>query len=123
MAELGIDPGATRYEGASVEVDYRGFDFAHDVHLVGDAAGTPSGLTAEGIYAALVTGEEVARRILEPRFPMPKSRLWLKIKRSHDRLGRVWLRRVPRELSLAVMPALCRRDPSRRWVSAYFLET
>ncbi|MBN1240519.1 MAG: NAD(P)/FAD-dependent oxidoreductase [Gammaproteobacteria bacterium] len=123
MAELGIDPGGTPYEGATVEVDFRGFHFPGGVHLVGDAAGTPSGLTAEGIYAALVTGEEVARCILEPGFPMPKTRHWLRVKRSHDRVGRVWLRRAPRELSLAAMPALCRRDPSRRWISAYFLET
>lgn len=38
-----------------------------DVHLAGDAAGVVSSLTAEGIYGALVTGEEVARAILEPR--------------------------------------------------------
>lgn len=123
MAELGIDAGTTRYEGATVEVAFRGFHFPEDVHLAGDAAGMPSGLTAEGIYAALVTGEEVARNILDPRFPMPKSRQWLAIKRSHDRVGRLWLRRTPRELSLAAMPALCRRNPSRRWISAYFLET
>lgn len=123
MAELGIDAGDTPYEGATVEVDFRGFHFPHGVHLVGDAAGTPSGLTAEGIYAALVTGEEVARSIVEPGYPMPKSRQWLRIKRSHDRLGRVWLRRTPRELSLAAMPVLCRTNPSRRWISAYFLET
>jgi flavin-dependent dehydrogenase len=123
MAELGIDPGETPYEGATVEVDFRGFHFSHGVHLVGDAAGAPSGLTAEGIYAALVTGEEVARRILDPAFPMPKTRHWLRIKRSHDRVGRVWLRRTPRDLSLAAIPALCRRKAGRRWISAYFLET
>lgn len=123
MAELGIDPGETRYEGATVEVDFVGFDFPNGVHLVGDAAGTPSGLTAEGIYAALITGEEVARRIMEPRFPMPKTRTWLRIKRIHDALGRLWLRRSPRELSLSALHALCRRKASRRWLSAFFLET
>src|SRR5690606_25617628 len=66
MAELGIDPGDTPYEGAAIEVELVGFDFSGGVHLVGDAAGLPSGLTAEGIYPALVSGEEVARRIVEP---------------------------------------------------------
>ena len=47
--------------------------FAGGVHLAGDAAGVTSSLTAEGIYAALVTGEEVARTILEPRAPAPKT--------------------------------------------------
>lgn len=123
MAEMGIDPSATPYEGAAIEVEFLGFDFPHDVHLVGDAAGMPSGLTAEGIYSALVSGEEVARRILDPRFPMPKTRHWLRIKRAHDTLGRLWLRRSPRELSLSALRALCHRKSGRRWISAFFLET
>lgn len=122
MAELGIDPGDTPYEGAAVEVDFAGFEFPGGVHLVGDAAGLASGLTAEGIYPALVSGEEVARRVLEPGFPMPKTRNWLRIKRSHDLLGRMWLRRRPREISLTALRALCGRRPSRRWISAFFLE-
>jgi flavin-dependent dehydrogenase len=123
MAELGIDAGETPYEGAAIEVEFRGFDFPGEVHLVGDAAGLPSGLTAEGIYPALVSGEEVARRILEPAFPMPKTVQWLRIKRSHDRLGRWWLKRAAREISLSALLALCRRKLGKRWISAYFLET
>lgn len=123
MAEIGIDPGDTPYEGAAIEVDFSGFHFPGDVHLVGDAAGLPSGLTAEGIYAALVSGEEVARRILDPAFPMPKTRQWLAVKRSHDRLGRLWLRRTALEVSLSALHALCRAAFGKRWISAYFLET
>jgi flavin-dependent dehydrogenase len=93
------------------------------VHLIGDAAGLPSGLTAEGIYPAVISGEEVARRILEPGFPMPKTRHWLTIKRSHDRLGRFWLGRAAREASLSVLHAICRATLGKRWISAYFLET
>ncbi len=122
MAALGIDPGGTPYEGATIEVEFLGFDFPGAIHLVGEAAGTPSGLTAEGIYPALVTGEEVARRILEPRFPMPKTRAWLRTKRLHDALGRLWLRRTPLELSLRALHMLCRRSIGRRWVSAFFIE-
>ena len=122
MAALGVDPGDTPYEGAAIEVEFVGFDFADGVHLVGDAAGMPSGLTAEGIYPALVSGEEVARRILDASFPMPKTRTWLRIKRAHDGLGRLWLQRSARELSLSLLHALCRLQPSRRWISAFFLE-
>jgi len=123
LAALGVDPGDTPYEGAAIEVEFAGFDFPGGVHLVGDAAGLPSGLTAEGIYPALVSGEEVARRILDPGFPMPKTRQWLAIKRSHDRLGRFWLRRVALEISLSALHALCRATVGKRWISAYFLET
>ncbi|HEX6937958.1 MAG TPA: NAD(P)/FAD-dependent oxidoreductase [Longimicrobiales bacterium] len=122
MRELGIDPGATPYEGATIEIDHRGFDFPGGVHLVGDAAGTASGLTAEGIYPALITGEETARRILEPGYPSPKTRAWLRVKRIHDAIGRAWTRRRPRELSFAALPALCRFPPTRRWICSLFLE-
>ena len=53
------------FEGATLEVAYHGCHFPGGVHLAGDAAGVVSSLTAEGIYAALVTGEEVARH--DPR--------------------------------------------------------
>ena len=122
MAELGIERGNTPYQGAAIEVEFVGFDFRDDTHLVGDAAGLPSGITAEGIYAALVSGEEVARRILEPAFPMPKTRQWLAIKRSHDRIGRLWLSRPALEVSLSTLHALCRATFGKRWISAYFLE-
>lgn len=122
LTELGVDPGETPFEGATVEVEFFGFDFPGNVHLAGDAAGMPSGLTAEGIYAALITGEEAARQILEPRYPRPKSRGWLRIKRIHDAIGRLWLRRVPRRLSFRALPALCRWPSSNRWLSRLFLE-
>lgn len=122
LAALGIDAGGTPYEGATIEVAFHGFDFPDGVHLVGDAAGVASGLTAEGIYAALVTGEEVARRIMEPRYPSPKTRAWLRIKRVHDAIGAVWQRQLPRRLSFAALPRLCRQPVTRRWVSAFFLE-
>lgn len=123
MTALGIDPGDAPYEGAAIEVEFAGFHFPGDVHLVGDAAGLPSGLTAEGIYSALVSGEEVARRILEPEYPMPKTRRWLAVKRSHDRLGRIWLRSAALEASLSALSALCGAAFGKRWISAYFLET
>jgi flavin-dependent dehydrogenase len=122
MAALRIDPGTTPYEGAAIEIDFRGFHFSYGVHLVGDAAGTPSGLTAEGIYPALITGEEVVRQILEPRFPMPKTRAWLRAKRLHDAIGRIWLRRMPLELSIGAMHTLCRHPIGRRWISTLLLE-
>jgi geranylgeranyl reductase len=121
LAELGLEAGTTPYEGATIEIEFAGFDFAGDVHLVGDAAGVASGLTAEGIYPALVTGEETARRILEPSYPSPKTRSWLRTKRIHDAIGRFWLGRRARDLSFALLPSLCRGRRTRRWLSSLFV--
>ena len=52
-------------QAALINYDYRGYSFGQ-VWLAGDAAGLASGLTGEGIYPAVVSGETVARRILNP---------------------------------------------------------
>lgn len=116
---LGLAPADVPFEGATLEVAYYGSHFPNDVHLVGDAAGVVSSLTAEGIYAALVTGEEVARQILEPRAPAPKTTRWLRTKRRHDRLAR-WLARPGARRAIlgslaraAAAPAL--RRPLGHW--------
>ncbi len=53
-------------QAALINYDYRGYSFS-PVWLAGDAAGLSSGLTGEGIYPAVVSGETIARRILDPR--------------------------------------------------------
>ena len=118
---LGIDVGATPFEGATLEVQFAGFDFPGGVHLVGDAAGVPSSLTAEGIYSALVTGEETARRILEPGWPSPKTASWLRVKRAHDRLAAALRYRWARDLLLAGLGRLAAWNAGSRRMSAWFL--
>jgi geranylgeranyl reductase len=61
----GIDTGDAVLESSPISYDYRGFRFGK-IFLVGEAAGLGSGLTGEGIYQALVSGQEVARMIIDP---------------------------------------------------------
>ena len=105
ITELGVDPAGAPFEGATLEVTFRGLHFPDHVHLAGDAAGVASSLTAEGIYAALLTGEEVARRILDPAYRAEPTRRWLGVKRRHDRLERALQFPAARA---AVLPALAR---------------
>jgi flavin-dependent dehydrogenase len=120
-AALGVELAPVPFEGATLEVLWHGFDFPGGVHLVGDAAGAPSALTAEGIYAALITGEETARRILEPRYPSPKTASWLRVKRRHDGLARALGFRAARAATLASLAALARWEPMARRLAAWFL--
>ena len=105
MQGLGLERSSVRFEGACIEVDYSGVEAAPCVYLVGDAAGLASPLTAEGIYPALVSGEEVARRILEPGHPMPRLHSWLRIKRRHHRLATLLAPLPLRRLFLALLSA------------------
>jgi flavin-dependent dehydrogenase len=121
LGKLGVDPGSAPFEGATLEVEYRGCHFPGGVHLAGDAAGVVSSLTAEGIYAAIVTGEEVARRILDPVAPTPKTARWLRTKRRHDALARWLARSGPRRWTLGALARLAAQPALRRPLATWFL--
>lgn len=121
-AALGVRLEGVPFEGATLEVEFRGLHFAGGVHLAGDAAGAASALTAEGIYAALVTGEEVARRIVDPRHPAPKTRRWLRVKRRHERLAALLAHPPARAVTLPALAALASWRPAQRPLAAWFLD-
>ena len=120
LASMGVDPGETPLEAFCLECDYRGWRFG-DVSLVGDAAGLVSPLTGEGIYAALVSGEEAARSLIEPRYPLSKTRGWLRRKRAHEFLWRRWQSGRARSFTLATLIPLFRVRPINRGLTAFFL--
>jgi len=86
-----------------------------------DAAGLPSPLTAEGIYPALVSGEEVARQILEPGYAMPKLARWLKVKRQHDRLSGMLASLALRQALLPMFAGLRHLTIARRALADFYL--
>lgn len=120
LERLGVSRDGAPFEGATLEVEHHGFHFPGNVHLAGDAAGTPSALTAEGIYAALVTGEEVARRILDVTAGAPKTERWLARKARHDRAAELLASRPARELVLHGFNAMTRLGPMRRKLTRFF---
>jgi flavin-dependent dehydrogenase len=121
LEELGVDGSATAFEGATIETDYRGLVFDRGVYLAGDAAGLASGLTGEGIYSALVSGEEVAQQILEPGYRPVKTLAWLRLKRLHEALAHLWQKRAPRNMSLHLLRAMSRVDPLQAKLTSLFL--
>lgn len=62
-----IDLSKGRKEGFPINGDYQGYKFGN-IFLTGDAAGLASGFTGEGIYQALVSGEEVANVIIDKNY-------------------------------------------------------
>lgn len=59
----GFDISNMQPQAALINYDYQGHDFGN-ILLVGDAAGLASGLTGEGIYPAIISGEAAADKIL-----------------------------------------------------------
>jgi geranylgeranyl reductase len=118
---LGLARRGEPFEGATLEVDFRGLHFDGRVHLAGDAAGVPSSLTAEGIYSALLTGQEVARGILDPSYVSHRLNRWLRVKRRHDRFATFLQRPSARAVALPVLDRLARWQPARRPMADWFL--
>jgi geranylgeranyl reductase family protein len=63
----GITTGSIKPRAGLINFDYRGWRFDNKM-LIGDAAGLASGLTGEGMYPALVSGETAARVIINPDY-------------------------------------------------------
>ncbi len=64
-----------------INYHYAGYCFGN-IFLVGDAAGLASALTGEGIYPAILSGEEVARTIIDPDY---QSRVMTELGQKHKR--------------------------------------
>lgn len=90
-----IYPKGTKLEAAPINFDYQGFNFGNKF-LVGDAAGFASGLTGEGIYFAIVSGQEIAKKILNPNYNLPHLKQILKFKKYQEKLGKFLMFKVLR---------------------------
>ncbi len=62
---LGFSLANEQAQADHINYDYQGWRFGR-IFLIGDAAGLASGLTGEGIYPAIISGEETARTIIDP---------------------------------------------------------
>lgn len=68
-----------------INFDFRGWHFGNSF-LVGDAAGLASGLTGEGIYPAIVSGEAVGRYIADAQTDLGELQKLIHKNRLHARM-------------------------------------
>ena len=83
--EQGYSLGGEHFQVALVNHDYRGFHF-NRIWLLGDAAGLASGLTGEGIYPAIISGEAVAMKIINPQYPALEIEAMVRKKKRHQQV-------------------------------------
>jgi geranylgeranyl reductase len=67
LRKMKINIEGQKLEGAIINYDYRGYQFGN-MFLIGEAAGFVSGLSGAGIYPALISGQEIAKKILNPNY-------------------------------------------------------
>lgn len=85
--KMKIDLDNAREESWVINYDYQGWQF-NNIFLVGDAGGFTPGLTGEGIYYAMISGQEVAKKIIDPHYPSPHIKRILKKKKNQEKLLR-----------------------------------
>lgn len=83
LQEKGFSRDGVPLRGGMISHLYRGHQFGN-LFLAGDAAGLASKASGEGIPFALVSGREIGRVILDPRYPMPEFRRMLALKRRQE---------------------------------------
>jgi len=79
-----VNPSPIRAE--YINYDYQGWRFGSSF-LIGDAAGLASGLTGEGIYPAIISGEETARAIIYPDHSTDVMKNLIRRHRRHSRMA------------------------------------
>lgn len=81
----GFDISNAIYQSYPINYDFRGLQF-NNIFLAGEAAGMASGLTGEGIYQSLISGELVAAMIISENDYEHKMRNILEYNQNQERL-------------------------------------
>lgn len=77
-----------KLEAAPINFFYQGFSFGN-VFLAGDAAGLTSGTTGEGVSYALISGQEMGRKTLNPAYKITELQMVLRTKKRQEKIGRI----------------------------------
>ncbi|HLD72735.1 MAG TPA: NAD(P)/FAD-dependent oxidoreductase [Candidatus Nanoarchaeia archaeon] len=84
LTSKNIDLSKAKYEAHLLNYDYQGIEFGK-IFLIGDAAGLIYDFTGEGIHPALISGEEVGEKIINPHHLISIDEI-LKKKKSQEKL-------------------------------------
>lgn len=83
----GYDLSSLQPKAELVNYDYRGWNFGN-IFLIGEAAGLASGLTGEGIYPAIVSGEIVGNYIVDNSTDLQQMERLIAMHQLHSRMVR-----------------------------------
>jgi len=72
-----------------INYDYRGWRFKDNIFLAGDAAGLASGLTGEGIYPAIISGNAIAHSISSPENPLTELSRLIAMHKKHKKIASI----------------------------------
>ncbi len=86
--EQGYSLAQEKAKAEYINFDFQGWNFGK-TFLTGDAAGLASGLTGEGIYPAIISGEQVAATILNPEHSSSIMDALIKRHKQHSQIVKI----------------------------------
>ena len=99
MKRKGYPRDPQTYRAFPINYEYKGSQFERNIFLVGDAAGLASKLTGEGIAVAMISGREVARKIMNSHYDWKMLKLVVATKKHQDNLANAF-EKIPGGLNL-----------------------
>lgn len=96
LRKMKINFEGKNLEGAIINYNYLGYQF-DNIFLVGEAAGFVSGLSGAGIYSALISSQEIAKKILNQKYK-PKIGSMLFSQKIQEKL--LWIMDLNQDLAL-----------------------
>ncbi len=96
-------------EGAYINYCYKGYRFGNKF-LVGDAAGFASGLTGEGIYPAIASGEDVAKIIINKNHKPALIKEILNKKKKLELIMKIFRNKIIANLTINLLFFLLKYD-------------
>lgn len=110
----------TQIESFPINYDYRGLKF-NNIFLVGEAGGFTNGLTGEGIYNALLSGQEAAKKIIEPNYSYSaKLTRILKQKEFCEKFMSCYKFKPLMSLLYRIVPHYCQNENRKTRILNYF---
>jgi geranylgeranyl reductase len=92
LRKIGIDHSGLKLHTYPICYDHRGLRFKKGkIFLIGEAAGMACGLTGEGIYQSMVSGQEAAHMILDPNHKSDLMRKALRYNNIQNNIMRLFL--------------------------------
>ncbi len=84
LAKMKINCQGAKLESLIISYHYQGHQFGN-MFLIGEAAGFVSGLSGSGIYSGLISGQEIAKKILNKKY-RPKIFLMLASQKLQEKI-------------------------------------
>ncbi|MBW3004948.1 NAD(P)/FAD-dependent oxidoreductase [Candidatus Woesearchaeota archaeon] len=98
----------SEFQAHIINYDYQGYQFGKKF-LIGDAGGFASGLTGGGMYQAMISGKEAAKKILHPKYDCPDMHHVLKTKAIEEAvLAGLEINKTASKIGYGLLAKMCK---------------